>query len=192
MSKPVMHWADLEIDRLDAAEGPLDASEGFVAAYRRLVIERFGRQAGAHDIEAIGCCLGGDLGSLAGKAEDGFEGRIKDNINRGGEKIGAEEIEGLIAQQPEIMDCRVVAMPDRMFGEKACAFLIVQEGRRAPTVQSAGEFLLQKGIAKFKLPERVEVIDSFPLTRVGKMDKAQLRILIAQLVAVAADDGTPG
>ncbi|WP_428394337.1 AMP-binding protein [Lichenicoccus sp.] len=121
-----------------------------------------------------------------------FEGRIKDNINRGGEKIGAEEIEGLIAQHPDVMDCRVVAMPDRMFGEKACAFLIVHEGRRAPTVQSLGEFLLQKGIAKFKLPERVEVIDSFPLTRVGKVDKAQLRILIARLVAAKADAGTPG
>ena len=50
-----------------------------------------------------------------------FEGRLKDNINRGGEKIGAEEIEGLVAQHPDVADCRVVAMPDRIFGEKACA-----------------------------------------------------------------------
>lgn len=111
-----------------------------------------------------------------------FEGRIKDNINRGGEKIGAEEIEGLIARHPDVMDCRVVAMPDKMFGEKACAFLIMREGREPLDVRSLGEFLLQTGIAKFKLPERVEVTEAFPLTRVGKVDKAGMRALAAKLV----------
>ena len=47
--------------------------------------------------------------------------------NRGGEKIGAEEIEGLIARHPDVADCRVVAMPDPAYGEKACAFLILRE-----------------------------------------------------------------
>ena len=112
-----------------------------------------------------------------------FEGRLKDNINRGGEKIGAEEIEALIVQHPDIMDCRVVAMPDKVFGEKACAFLIMREGRDAPDVKRLGEFLLMKGIAKFKLPERVEVIDGFPLTRVGKVDKTRMRALIKEMVA---------
>ncbi len=112
-----------------------------------------------------------------------FEGRLKDNINRGGEKIGAEEVEALVVQHPDIMDCRVVAMPDKMFGEKACAFLIMREGRDAPDVKRLGEFLLTKGIAKFKLPERVEAIDGFPLTRVGKVDKARMRALIQEMVA---------
>ena len=58
-----------------------------------------------------------------------FEGRIKDNINRGGEKIGAEEIEGLVVQHPDIMDVRVVAMPDPFYGEKACAYLIMHAGQ---------------------------------------------------------------
>ena len=66
-----------------------------------------------------------------------FEGRIKDNINRGGEKIGAEEIEGLVVQHPDIMDVRVVAMPDPFYGEKACAYLIMHAGKRAPTVPSS-------------------------------------------------------
>ena len=111
-----------------------------------------------------------------------FEGRLKDNINRGGEKIGAEEIESLIARHPDVADCRVVAMPDPMYGEKACAFLILREDCPAPTVASLGAFLLQTGIAKFKLPERVEVLDAFPLTRVGKVDKVSMRAMAAQLV----------
>ena len=77
-----------------------------------------------------------------------FEGRIKDNINRGGEKIGAEEIEGLVVQHPDIMDVRVVAMPDPFYGEKACAYLIMHPGKRAPTVPELGEFLLKMEIAK--------------------------------------------
>ncbi len=112
-----------------------------------------------------------------------FEGRLKDNINRGGEKIGAEEIESLIACHPDVADCRVVAMPDPMYGEKACAFLVLREDCPALTVASLGAFLLQTGIAKFKLPERVEVVEAFPLTRVGKVDKVAMRAMAAQLVA---------
>ncbi len=99
---------------------------------------------------------------------------IKNNINRGGEKIGAEEVEGLTARHPDVADCRVVAMPDRMFGEKACAFLVMRD---ALDVRSLGEFLQQQGIAKSKLPERVE---GFPLTRVGK---ARMRATIAEMLA---------
>ena len=112
-----------------------------------------------------------------------FEGRIKDNINRGGEKIGAEEIEGLVVQHPDIMDVRVVAMPDPFYGEKACAYLIMHPGRRAPTVPELGEFLLKMGIAKYKLPERIETIDAFPLTKVGKADKAKMRAMITEKIA---------
>jgi pyochelin biosynthesis protein PchD len=120
-----------------------------------------------------------------------FEGRIKDNINRGGEKIGAEEVEGFIGRHPDIADCRVVAMPDPLYGEKACAYLIMHAGRNVPTVAALGEFLTGLGIAKYKIPERIETIDSFPLTKVGKADKAKLREMIAaQLVREAAKETT--
>jgi non-ribosomal peptide synthetase component E (peptide arylation enzyme) len=120
-----------------------------------------------------------------------FEGRIKDNINRGGEKIGAEEVEGLIGQHPDIADCRVVAMPDLFYGEKACAYLIPHAGRKAPTVAELSEFLIKLGIAKYKIPERIEIIDAFPLTKVGKADKAKLREMIAaQLAKESANETT--
>jgi non-ribosomal peptide synthetase component E (peptide arylation enzyme) len=115
-----------------------------------------------------------------------FEGRLKDNINRGGEKFGAEEVENLIARHPAVNDVRVVAMPDPFLGEKACAFIIIKPGQILPSVAALGEFLLLQGLAKFKLPERVEAVDEFPVTRVGKVDKAALRRTISEKIAAEA------
>lgn len=109
-----------------------------------------------------------------------FEGRLRDNINRGGEKIGCEEVEGVISMHPAISDAKLVAMPDPIFGEKGCAYLVVQPGHSAPDVAELAQFLTAKGLAKFKCPERIEVIDAFPLTRVGKVDKPAMRAMIAE------------
>jgi non-ribosomal peptide synthetase component E (peptide arylation enzyme) len=112
-----------------------------------------------------------------------FEGRLRDNINRGGEKFGAEEVERLIVRHPAITDARVVAMPDQFLGERACAFVIVKPGAQVPTIATLGEFLMRQGLAKFKLPERIEVVAEFPITRVGKVDKQALRRAIAEMLA---------
>jgi non-ribosomal peptide synthetase component E (peptide arylation enzyme) len=112
-----------------------------------------------------------------------FEGRLKDNINRGGEKFGAEEVENIIVRHPSVNDVRVVAMPDLFLGEKACAFIIPKPGRSVPSVAALGDFLQRQGLAKFKLPERVEAIAEFPVTRVGKVDKQALRRMIADTLA---------
>jgi len=112
-----------------------------------------------------------------------FTGRIKDNIDRGGEKFGAEELESLIVRHPLVADAKVVAMPDKVYGEKACAFLIMQPRKALLKVSELGEFLLAQGLAKFKLPERIEGIDEFPTTRVGKLDKDALRKMIAEKMA---------
>ncbi len=112
-----------------------------------------------------------------------FEGRLKDNINRGGEKFGAEEVENLIVRHPAVNDARVVAMPDPFLGEKACAFIIPKPGERSPTVGELGSFLVKQGLAKFKLPERMEEIAEFPVTRVGKVDKQALRRMISDRLA---------
>lgn len=119
-----------------------------------------------------------------------FEGRMKDNINRGGEKFGTEDIEALISRHPAIADGKVVAMPDAVYGEKACAFLIARQGHEAPTVEALGRYLLDSGLAKFKLPERIETCQSFPITRVGKLDRAQLRSEIARKIAQETKEGS--
>ena len=120
---------------------------------------------------------------LNGRTYYAFEGRIKDNINRGGEKIGAEEVEAVVAAHPAVADVRVVAMPDIHYGEKACAYIIVRPGHALPTIADLGHFLVDKGLAKYKTPERVEQIDSFPTTSVGKVDKVRMRRMIADKLA---------
>lgn len=119
---------------------------------------------------------------IDGRVHYVFEGRLKDNINRGGEKFGAEEVEALIVSHPAVNDARVVAMPDPFMGERACAFVIVKAGHDCPTVGSFGSFLHGKGLAKFKLPERIEIVAEFPVTRVGKVDKQALRQIIAEKI----------
>ncbi|MBI2015460.1 MAG: AMP-binding protein [Candidatus Rokubacteria bacterium] len=103
------------------------------------------------------------------------EGRKKDTINRGGEKISSEELESLILAHPAVLNVAVVAVPDPVLGERACACVIPKPGRTL-TLAELGRFLLdEKRIAKFKLPERLELRDRFPTTPVGKISKKDLR-----------------
>jgi non-ribosomal peptide synthetase component E (peptide arylation enzyme) len=120
---------------------------------------------------------------LDGRMAYRFEGRMRDNINRGGEKFGTEDIEQMLARHPAIADGKIVAMPDPTYGEKACAFLIPVPGRAVPSVAELGSFLTEQGLAKFKLPERIEVVEAFPVTRVGKLDRAKLREAISLKLA---------
>ncbi len=107
------------------------------------------------------------------------EGRKKDMINRGGEKISAEEVESLIMGHPSVLTTAVVAMPDPVFGEKSCAYVILHPGKTLE-FEELKQFLMNKQIAKFKLPERLEVVEAFPLTSVGKISKIELRKDIAE------------
>ena len=136
----------------------------------------------------------GDLASargLNGRTYYAFEGRIKDNINRGGEKIGAEEVENVVAAHPAVADVRVVAMPDVHYGEKACAYVIVRPGHTLPSLAELGRFVTEKGLAKYKTPERIEAIDAFPVTSVGKVDKVRMRKMIADKLAAEVGVPTP-
>jgi 2,3-dihydroxybenzoate-AMP ligase len=104
-----------------------------------------------------------------------LEGRVKDLINRGGEKINAEEIEVALMAHPSIVDVALVAMPDSRLGERACAFVVLAPGVDGIELGELCEFLEAAGLAKFKWPERVEVIELLPRTPIGKIAKAVLR-----------------
>ncbi|HJM51189.1 MAG TPA: AMP-binding protein [Alphaproteobacteria bacterium] len=110
------------------------------------------------------------------------EGRKKDLINRGGEKISCDEIEDLILDNPKIENVVLVAMPDEVYGEKACAFVTLHAGQDLDLAELV-EFLMTKQIAKFKLPERLEVVDSYPMSPVGKILRNVLRDRIADKLA---------
>ncbi len=101
------------------------------------------------------------------------EGRRKDLINRGGEKISAEEIENLILGHPAVQNVACVPMPDPVLGERMCAFVILKAGGELTLQQLVG-FLVNEEIAKHKLPERLEIIDDFPLSPFGKVSKKDL------------------
>ena len=120
---------------------------------------------------------------IDGRSYYSFLGRLKDNISRGNEKFAAEEVERLIVMHPAVLDAKVVAMPDRYLGERACAFIISRPGAQSPDVASLGQFLISQGLAKFKLPERIETIAEFPVTRVGKIDKVTMRKIVADKIA---------
>lgn len=112
------------------------------------------------------------------------EGRRKDLINRGGEKISAEEVENLALGNENIHMIAIVAMPDPVMGERSCAFVIPKPGCSL-TLEQLNGFLLEKKIAKFKLPERLEIVESFPVTGMGKVSKKALREQIAAKLASA-------
>jgi 2,3-dihydroxybenzoate-AMP ligase len=103
------------------------------------------------------------------------ESRKKDLINRGGEKISPEEVEGYLLSHPGVLNAAVVSMPDPILGERACAFVIPRPGATV-TLDELARFLLEdKRVARFKVPERLELVEQFPLTTVGKVAKQALR-----------------
>ncbi|SFO42225.1 2,3-dihydroxybenzoate-AMP ligase [Pseudonocardia ammonioxydans] len=138
-------------------------------------------RAPQHNISAFtsdGFYRTGDLVTrhvVEGRDYYAIDGRIKDVINRGAEKIHAEEVEELLASHPDVRNAALVAMPDPVLGERICAYLVLTDGAEHPTVGSMGEFLIGRGLAKFKLPERIEIVEAFPLTNVGKVSKKDLR-----------------
>lgn len=113
------------------------------------------------------------------------EGRKKDLINRGGEKISAEEIENLILMHPAVQNVACVPMPDAVLGEKMCAYVIPRAGQSLELPDLVG-FLLGHEIAKHKLPERLEVVPEFPLSPFGKVSKKELTERIAAVMCGAS------
>ena len=127
----------------------------------------------AKQFTADGFYCSGDLMRRHPSGNYIVEGRKKDLINRGGEKISAEEIENLILSHPAVQNIACVAMPDANLGEKMCACVIPKRGRTL-TLQELVDFLTAKEIAKFKLPERLELMSEFPLSTFGKVSKKSL------------------
>ena len=122
----------------------------------------------------------GDVVRLYKGSYVSVEGRIKDTVNRGGEKISAEEVENHILAHPKVENCAYVAMPDPELGEKGCAFVLTK-GNQNLTFNELIEFLQkERHIATFKLPERLELMEELPMTKVGKIDKRELRRVIAE------------
>ncbi|GAA3462797.1 (2,3-dihydroxybenzoyl)adenylate synthase [Saccharothrix longispora] len=107
-------------------------------------------------------------------------GRAKEQINRGGEKVAAEEVENHLMAHPDVLDAAVVAVPDAYLGERTCAYVVPAAGA-APTGAELRRFVRERGVAAFKVPDLVQVVGEFPVTGVGKTSKRELRAALAAL-----------
>jgi 2,3-dihydroxybenzoate-AMP ligase len=116
------------------------------------------------------------------------EGRKKDLINRGGEKISAEEIENLILSHPSVKNVACIPMPDHDLGERMCACVLVRDGAKL-SFDELKKFLLGKEIAKYKLPERLEILPEFPLSTFGKVSKKKLVEMICKKTEAEQNPG---
>ncbi len=121
------------------------------------------------------------------------QGRAKDQINRGGEKVSAEEIEDHLLAHGRVFDAAVVSIPDAYLGERSCAFVIA----RAPAPGEAPlkglelkKWVRERGLAAFKVPDRIVFVDSFHTTAVGKVSRKDLRATLRQrLIEADANEG---
>lgn len=134
-------------------------------------------QHNARSFTSDGFYRTGDMARMTPAGYLVIEGRAKDQINRGGDKVAAEEIENHLLAHPSVHDAAVVSMPDEFLGERTCAFVIPYED--AITGGELKAFLRDRGLASYKIPDRVEFVESFPQTGVGKVSKKILRELIA-------------
>ncbi|MGW4398604.1 (2,3-dihydroxybenzoyl)adenylate synthase [Amycolatopsis nivea] len=122
-------------------------------------------------------------GDLVRQRESGHlevVGRAKEQINRGGEKVAAEEVENHLMAHPGVLDAAVVAVPDEYLGERTCAYVVPADGEQLNAAELR-RFVRGRGVAAFKVPDLVEVVGEFPVTGVGKTSKRELRAALAAL-----------
>lgn len=115
----------------------------------------------------------GDLVEICGADGQYYRivGRCKDIINRGGMKISPVEIDLLLEGYPHVVDAAVCAYPDERLSEKICACLVLREDTDSIDLAELQQWLLEKGLAKFKLPERIELFDRLPRNPLGKVQR---------------------
>ncbi|MDB5446868.1 MAG: hypothetical protein JWQ97_2185 [Phenylobacterium sp.] len=128
---------------------------------------------GEHFLEG-GWFLTGDIGVLDAEGALTITDRKKDIIIRGGENISAKEVEDALAKLSWVVEAAVVAMPDERLGEKVCAFVIARDPPAEPLAAVAAH-ITGLGLARQKIPERLELVEDFPRTPTGKIKKFELR-----------------
>ena len=116
----------------------------------------------------------GDLFQIKENHFISYFDRMKDIIIRGGFNISAQEVENMLLGHSKVADAAAVAMPDETMGEKTCVYIVPFEGETV-TIKELTDFMKEKGIAVYKLPERLEIVDIIPRNPVGKILKKELR-----------------
>lgn len=194
LGKPGSTWGKdstsfLELKVVDSASGGELTREGEVGEllYRGPnVIPGYFRspELNARTFDKDGFFHTGDLFQIKDKDCIGFFDRTKDIIIRGGFNISAQEVENVLLGHPGIRDVAVVAMEDAILGERVCAYVVPGDGQQL-TLGDVTSFMENQGMAVYKFPERLEIIDAIPRNPVGKVLKHVLREDIRQKMQAA-------
>jgi non-ribosomal peptide synthetase component E (peptide arylation enzyme) len=132
----------------------------------------------------------GDLFSIEGEQRDKylFRGRFKDLIIRGGQNISPEEVETLIIGHPKVQEVAAVGCPDERLCERTCAVVVPVSGETI-TLAEIVAFMESKGVAKYKLPERLEIMEALPKNAVQKVLRRKIRDWLWKKVAAEKGEG---
>jgi fatty-acyl-CoA synthase len=135
-------------------------------------------------IDSAGWMHTGDLATIDAEGYCRVVGRIKDMVIRGGENIYPREVEEYLYRHPEIQDVQVFGVPDAKYGEELCAW-VISKGGTALDAESVRAFC-QDRIAQYKIPRHIRIVESFPSTVTGKVQKFAMREAMIEEFAVAA------
>lgn len=136
-------------------------------------------------VDADGWMHTGDLATIDEHGYGRIVGRIKDMIIRGGENIYPREIEEHLLTHPDIVDAQIFGVPDAKFGEEVCAWVISRSGDLSETAVIEH---CRGRIAHYKVPRHVRLVEGFPLTVTGKVQKFQMREMMAAELSIGADE----
>ncbi len=174
---------------LDEGGRPLPpGAEGELAMRSPFAFEGYvnNPEATAESFTQDGWFRTGDLASMDAPGNVRILGRGKEQINRGGVKFHPADVEDVLAKHPRVQMAALVAMPDERLGERACCFLVPRPGQAPPSLADLAAALAEAGVAKFKWPERLEVVEALPLTPTGKVQRTILRERIQQQLEAEA------
>lgn len=132
-------------------------------------------------IDSEGWFYTGDVGIVDDRGCVTISGRLKDIINRGGEKFSARDIEEVLRRHASISEVAVVAAPDRRYGEVPAAFVVLSDGERMPSAEVLADHLRYSGMARQKMPVHWRVVSELPRTGSGKVKKNELRDEVSKL-----------
>ena len=171
---------DDEIRVVDDADRPVpDGEPGHLLTRGPYTIRGYHRGEDPGAFTADGFYRTGDLVRRTPTGHLVVTGRAKDQVNRGGEKIAVDEVEEHLLAHPAVHDAVLVGVPDDHLGERTCAVLVPVPGA-SPTAAEIRAFVRGRGLAAYKIPDRVRLVDAFPVTGVGKTSRRQLRAAVAE------------
>lgn len=168
-----------EIRLVDEDGSPVTGGPGFLETRGPYTIRGYWDGVSPDSFTADGWYRTGDVVELTPAGDVVVRGRGGDRVNRGGEKVSAEQLEEQLLAHPAVRDAIVVGIDDEYLGQRTCAYLIAADAEAPPTLPVLRRFVREAGLAEWKLPDLVRVVDDFPATGVGKVSRKELRELLS-------------